>query len=241
MKSKGRVAGCRAILYSFFAQALSSPSDALVRGICDGSLGLTVAAAFDGAPLPHRRMIDASQTVALASRDSERATRDRLLVEYTRLYGAALMCPHYEADHVGGDPFRAVHIISEIAAFYATFGVRVAAGACERPDYIGIELDFMKFLTATQSLAVVQKQWQHSRICRAAQEKFFREHLGQWASGFASGLIEATSDRFYEAVGQLLLQFVAAERTYLRLVQAEFAYPGVGRPTDPTYEMEVRS
>lgn len=107
---KGFRANCRATLYSFFAQVLSPPNDALVSDLCDGSLRKTVARAVLGAPKPHRDLLDKTLLADLACACGEAAARNLLLVEYTRLWGTDLICPHYETDYIYGDSFRSVHV-----------------------------------------------------------------------------------------------------------------------------------
>lgn len=225
-KYKGHRANCRAILYSFFAQALSPPGEALVRDLCDGSLRSTVEAAVRGAPVMHRAMLDQAVLADLTAPCGERVMFDALLVEYTRLWGIDIICPHYETDYLDGASFRAVHTIADVAAFYSAFGVRVAAGARERPDYMGIELAFMNFLATKQAHAISQGSARHARLCRRAQTKFFAEHLGRWAVQFADTLVDAAHGRFHRAVGGLLRGFVTAEAHYL-VTQRDVVEPPV--------------
>jgi TorA maturation chaperone TorD len=219
-------------VYSFFAQALSPPTDALVSSVCDGSLRLTMDEALRGSPSKHRVVVDARLTSALVA-GSPSAAREALLAEYTRLCGGALVCPHYEGDLVGGDSFRAVHVISDVAAFYAAFGVQVSGTAYERPDYIGVELDFMRFLAVKEARAIAQAQRGRARLCRKAQAKFYDEHLGRWALRFADNLIEAAEGRFYRAVGTLLRQFITAEVGYLDLHPQPAEAPSAQSPEAP--------
>lgn len=212
---KGQRANCRAILYSFFAQALSLPSPELVRRQCDGSLPVAIDDVIRGAPAGHRALLGRTLIADLARSDGESAAHEALLVEYTRLWGTDLVCPHYETDYVRGDSFRAVHVIADVAAFYSTFGVRLAADQRERPDHIAVELEFMNYLATKQAYALSQGAARQARLCRQAQDKFFADHLGRWAARFAETLVDAAQDRFHRTVGRLLLAFVTAEAGYL--------------------------
>lgn len=217
MQSKGRVASCRAILYSFFAQAMTLPSAELTRGVCDGSLSDTVEVAFAGASPFHQRIVDDVLLTGLTSQDEEDVVRDQMLVEHTLLCGGQSVSPPYEADQLGGDAFRAVHVISDVAGFYATFGVQVSSATGERPDFIGVELDFMKMLCVKQSLALQRGNRSQSRDCRFAQQKFFRQHLSPWAGSFAQHLAETAKHQFHQNVGRLMAQFLFAEQSFLRV------------------------
>lgn len=221
--AKGHRAACRAALYSLFVQIAASPTETLASSVCDGSLRTAIDAAIRGAPPPHRITLDRELTSALAGGDPP-ATREAMLVEYTRFAGVPLLCPHYEADLIGGDSFRAVHLVADVAAFYAAFGVEVSAAAHERPDYIGVELDFMRLLATKETYAAARGDRRRVRLCRTAQARFFEEHLGRWAALFAENLGRVVDSLFYQAAARLLLQFIAAETTYLAVTP---------RPIDP--------
>lgn len=229
---KGHRAACRAALYSLFVQIAASPTETLAASVCDGSLRVAIDAAIRGAPPPHRTALDRELTSALAGGDAQ-TTREAMLVEYTRFAGVPLLCPHYEADLIGGDSFRAVHIVSDVAAFYAAFGVQVSAVAHERPDYIGVELDFMRLLASKETYAAARGDRRHVRLCRTAQARFFEEHLGRWAPMFAENLGRVVDSLFYQAAADLLLQFVAAETTYLAVTPRPIE-PFANRPPDTT-------
>src|SRR5689334_10062832 len=232
MSEKGYRTACRAALYSLFVQIASAPNETLASSVCDGSLRAAIDAAIRGAPPPHRTVLDRELTSALAGGDPRR-TREALLVEYTRFAGVPLLCPHYEADLIGGDPFRAVHVVSDVAAFYAAFGVQVSAVAHERPDYIGVELDFMRLLASKETYAAARSDRRHVRLCRTAQARFFEEHLGRWAAMFAENLGRVVGSSFYRAAARLLLQFVAAETSYLA-VRPRPIEPAANRPPETT-------
>jgi hypothetical protein len=224
VSAKGHRAACRAALYSLFVQIAASPGETLAASVCDGSLRTAIDAAIRGAPPPHRTAVDRELTSALAGGGDPQTTCQAMLVEYTRFAGVPLLCPHYEADLIGGDSFRAVHLVSDVAAFYAAFGVEVSAVAHERPDYIGVELDFMRLLASKEAYAAARGDRRRVRLSRAAQARFFEEHLGRWAPMFAENLGRVVDSRFYQAAAHLLLQFVAAETTYLGVTP---------RPIDP--------
>jgi Nitrate reductase delta subunit len=212
--AKGHVAACRGAMYSLFSQIVSQPTEALAAGLCDGSLRDLADAAIRGAPPPHRALIGRDLTAALVADDAGK-TLDALLLAYTHFAGVPALCPHYEADLIGGDSFRAVHLISDVAAFYATFGVQVSPAAHERPDYIGVELAFMRLLASKEAHAAARLGRRHVRLCRRAQAGFFEAHLGRWAPAFAENLLRAVTSRIHQAAARLLLQFVAAETSYL--------------------------
>jgi TorA maturation chaperone TorD len=211
---KGHQAHCRAVLYAFFAQMLSPPSAALVEALADGSLRELVEAALAGAPPIHREAL-AAGLPALFAATPVLAASDALLVEYTHLFGNGVICPHYETEYGGTDVFRAVHVLSSVSAFYHAHGVRVGSGVGERPDYIGVELEFMNLLASKQARAAAQGNLPRVRMARQAQQRFFLEHLGAWAGEFCRALATAARTPFHAALADALAHFVSAEARYL--------------------------
>jgi DMSO reductase family type II enzyme chaperone len=216
-ENAGSVARHRAMLYAILAQALSTPTEALCLALEDDIFWATLRHALGGAPGAHRRHFDPALAAALP----REATKEALLVEYTRLFGNDLVCAHYEADYVAKSAFRLSHVLADITAIYATFGVRVSDTAHERPDHIVIELDFMNFLAAKEAHASRQGQSAKARLCRRAQKLFFQRHLGRWAKAFAGVFGTATRLDFYRTLRQLLETLILVEAEYLGIRLAD--------------------
>jgi DMSO reductase family type II enzyme chaperone len=216
-ESAGSVAQHRAMLYAILAQALSTPTEALCEALQDGGFWALLQHALDGAPAAHRRHLDPG----LAEPPPPPITLEELLVEYTRLFGTDLICPHYEADYVAGDSFRVSHVLADVSALYATFGVRISDTAHERPDHIIVELDFMNYLAAKEAHAARQGQSVNARLCRRAQKLFFQRHLGRWAKAFAQAFGTAARADFHRKLCKVLDALMLAEADYLRVPLAE--------------------
>ncbi len=66
-----------------------------------------------------------------------------------------------------------------------------------------------------------------------SQAAFFDTHIGPWMARFFRDLQQATTARFYRAVGQLGEQFIDTDQRYLDMVErsadpsAEPARPGI--------------
>jgi TorA maturation chaperone TorD len=57
------------------------------------------------------------------------------------------------------------------------------------------------------------------------QAEFFEAHIGPWMARFFRDMQEATSARFYRAVGQLGEQFIETDQRYLEMVERPEAMP----------------
>ena len=60
----------------------------------------------------------------------------------------------------------------------------------------------------------------------AVQAAFFETHIGTWMARFFRDMQEASSARFYRAVGQLGEQFINTDQRYLEMVERSDATPG---------------
>ena len=74
----------------------------------------------------------------------------------------------------------------------------------------------------------------------ARQAKFFESHVGPWLSRFFSDMQQASSARFYRAVGQLGEQFIDTDQRYLEMVQRPDGGTAA-RPNRPGLDQHRRS
>jgi TorA maturation chaperone TorD len=90
--------------------------------------------------------------------------------------------------------------------------MQVADTAAERPDHIGMELEFMSVLAAREAYAREhQLDEAQFEICLDAQKKFLREHLGRWAPAFARRLARSAIHPALAALAELTGAFIAIE------------------------------
>jgi putative dimethyl sulfoxide reductase chaperone len=123
-------------------------------------------------------------------------------------------CPLNEIEYgdLKADPLFQPHRLADLAAFYRAFGLDVADSAAERPDHLGIELEFMSVLAAKEAYALeYQLDADHRAVCHDAQKKFLREHLGRWAPAFARRLVRAATDETLAVLAEFLRDFIAAD------------------------------
>src|SRR6185503_4152613 len=65
-------------------------------------------------------------------------------------------CPLNEIEYgeLKADPLFQPHRLADLAAFYRAFGLEMAEAAAERPDHLGMELEFMAVLAAREAFAL---------------------------------------------------------------------------------------
>ncbi|MCC7377550.1 MAG: molecular chaperone TorD family protein [Verrucomicrobiales bacterium] len=123
-------------------------------------------------------------------------------------------CPLNEIEYgdIKADPLFQPHRLADLAAFYRAFGLEVAPDAGERHDHLGLELEFLCVLAAKDAYALeYQLDSSDHALCREAQAKFLREHLGRWTPAFARRLAASTEDPALRALAEFTRVFVESE------------------------------
>lgn len=123
-------------------------------------------------------------------------------------------CPINEIEYgdINADPLFQPHRLADLAAFYRAFGLEVSGASGERLDHMAVELEFLGVLTAQE--AYLMQSTVHPEalgICREAQRKFLREHVGRWTPAFARRLRRVAGDGPLGALALFTLDFVEVE------------------------------
>lgn len=209
----------RGVCYNRVGQLLLSPDEELFQRLADGSLVGEVEEV-------RRAMRDgtcsAEADVALGElrREAGRALAaglPALIRGYDRTFGHAAAVDHtpYEAHYAAAHLFQQTHELADVCGFYRAFGVDVSAAAHQRPDHVGIELEFFGFLCLKEANAISEGVAEQAEITREAQRRFLGEHLG----GFLPTLNRRIAGRARSAFHCAALRFAAAlvEEDCLRL------------------------
>lgn len=185
----------RSELYGLLAQALASPQRAadprLLRDLarvaseCEGHASLSE---------PARALQDRLE----ASLPKERV----VLQEYTRLFHKGRSPPH-EASYLPA--MRTSNEIADVASFFRAFGFEPKG---ERADHLVSELEIMALLCLKEAIAAGNGQSEQASICRDAQAKFLRDHLGRWLAVYRGRLAEAATLDLYPSLVDLVRELV---------------------------------
>lgn len=145
--------------------------------------------------------------------------RNLLSAEYDRLFRRKeirLQCTEYTITH----EFQRAQALADIMGFYQAFGVQPAN---ERPDSLACELEFMYYLICKQYRAQEEINSsmgkEKSLLCWQAQKKFFNLYIYPGAIRIAQTLISEGQKGFYVKMAKQLLQFLEAERKFLKVVR----------------------
>lgn len=209
---RATLAEARASIYRLLSHALVYPDATVVGALLDDDLPLAEAAsdllgedvATPLLAIGHR----------MAHRDPEEIAR-----QYERVFthGVSVDWPPYETAYTSKGIFQQANDLADIAGFYAAYGVRLSEEAHERPDHIGVELEFMHLLTFKEAYALQHHGEARADECRADQRRFFEEHLGRWGTEFAVRLARGNSGTLYADVADLCAALLAAEKRALEV------------------------
>jgi DMSO reductase family type II enzyme chaperone len=203
----------RSFLYHILAQAFADPTQevwdwlasAPTREACRSVL---LALADEGSALVQsaRAWLDRLP----------RAELESVQAAYVAAFGHAARgdCPLNEIEYgdLKADPLFQPHRLADLAAFYRAFDLEVAEEAAERPDHIGMELEFMSVLAAKAAYALEhQADADASAPIHEAQKKFLREHLGRWSPAFTRRLARATGNEILGSLAIFAREFIAAD------------------------------
>jgi TorA maturation chaperone TorD len=122
--------------------------------------------------------------------------------EYTFLFRKAQAAP-YEGSYLPAT--RASLEMADVAGFLRAFGMVVRS---ERPDHVVSELEFMALLCLKESLAQGNGKESEAAICRDAQGKFLRDHLGRWPEAFHRSVVKAAHFPVFTALAFLARRLV---------------------------------
>ena len=140
---------------------------------------------------------------------------DDFLNAYVTCFGHTVRgdCPMNEIEYgdIKADPLFQPHRLADLGAFYTAFGLEMTPGAVERQDHISIECEFMSVLAAKEAYALEHQLDVEGAVCREAQKKFLREHLGRWTPAFTRRLARMANDTALGALADFTREFITGD------------------------------
>ncbi|MFH1652375.1 MAG: molecular chaperone TorD family protein [Chloroflexota bacterium] len=198
----------RADLYGLLSGVFSSPpSPELLAAVKSGDMeDLARALELPGVPELFRTYRE-----RLAG-SPEEAALEELAIDWTRLVRPiGQIKPPYEGLY-RSNPDSGETIL-QIKKAYRQSGMLPDESTGEPPDFLGIELDFMRRLCLREHEC--RKSGAGAAALFSEEESFLREHLGEWVAVFCAGVGDYVTTDFYRAFLRLLEHFVAEELKFL--------------------------
>ena len=152
----------------------------------------------------------AYQSITGYFEDKKEISMDELLrqlsVDWTRLFRGVSKGygppPPYEGIYREKDGLG-LKIIQEVEQAYLKYGLVISGEQRDRPDYLGYELNFAKFLCEQIAQAIENDMPEEERY-RLDFYDFVTEHLSAWVGDFCAIGEEHAKTPFYSAVLMLL-------------------------------------
>jgi len=144
-----------------------------------------------------------------------------LKMDWTRLFrglspGYGPM-PPYEALFTGKREDE-VDILRSIAHVYREHGLEIVQGLGNRPDYLGVEFDFLRYLSQKEAEAWFQGDQEGAIRYNQALSTFFSQHVGNWAPDFCVLAAASAVTDFYRGFLHLVKGIIDdANRQYVKL------------------------
>lgn len=215
---------CRATLYGALALGFRQPTEETFDRLVseEGATALAKVAAI----------LDADSAAGLRSAalklSADNATLSALSYAHRHLFGhtARGPAPPYETEYGAEALFQQPQELGDLAGFYLAFGLTLNPAEHERADHVSCECEFLSFLCLKKAYALEKGDLSMLEEVRKAARLFLRDHLGRFLPAFAKKLTrtayphpiplpegegEGDSHRFYRALAELCLRFIALE------------------------------
>jgi len=105
--------------------------------------------------------------------------------------------------------------------FYEQMGAGLTQDYPELPDYIGAELDFMRFLCAQEAEVWAEGDSESAARYLHAQNQFLNEHLGRWIEPFAEVMKANAQSGFYRGLAEMTCDFVTQDAVAVKVTFRE--------------------
>lgn len=227
-EAKVQNALARSAIYQFLSLCFFEPServfpvfksDEYLSDVQEGMNDYLTLNSFNGKTAEMKENL-----LSLGNRLKEKSFED-LSSEYRKVVGtftAAKECPIYETLYGSADTFQLTQDMQELAdigGFYRAFDLKLSDDIKERYDHIGIELEFMHFLTYKEAYALENHGEEQLKICTNAEKKFLKSHLARWVPLFTKLVNKRTKkDNAYLGIAaDLLREFISFETKLLKV------------------------
>jgi TorA maturation chaperone TorD len=208
----------RSQVYALLSHLYTVPPDQeFVRQLQDGGMALAFndllveempGVIRDGVRQIRAYLSDCAKLPADQVLEELAVERTRLLRGIKRGYGPP---PPYESVYCAGEGAGIGQTVAEIRRCYAASGADVPADAGEMADYIGLELDFLRYLAGKQAQAWRSGQEAEADRLREREEGFLRDHIVTWVPGFCDLMREDAMLGFYQGLAAVTKGFVLSD------------------------------
>jgi TorA maturation chaperone TorD len=157
-------------------------------------------------------LADILRFITTSSGQAVEEVHQNLCVEYTRLFRGIMPGysppPPYESVYRDEGRVLMGKSAVEVRRRYAEAGVDVPAECGDLPDYVGLELDFMRFL-AEQEAESWRKRERDSALGYLDMERgFLTDHIMKWVPRFCDKVVDVAEFDFYRGIARMTKGFL---------------------------------
>ncbi|MHB8069194.1 MAG: TorD/DmsD family molecular chaperone [Desulfobaccales bacterium] len=202
----------RSMVYGFFSQAfLKGPSQQFLTTLISEEGAANLRDVF-----PDAAYQEELARVRLDAREG-RLTLEGAVLDFEALFrvpGSRYLSPYesvYRAQSAGGWCRLCGPEAAAVEQFYLREGLTPTTGFTELPDHVGVEMEFMAFLSRKAVEAMrkddraAEQEYHHQQYC------FFTEHVGTWLRILAQRLASQAQTSLYRFIGNFLDLFLELE------------------------------
>lgn len=172
---------------------------------------------FTGLDAGEELMGEGYALIAHAVRKPDRATRQKLAVDYARVFLAAgVYDDHraipYESVFTSEDGLLMQDARDDVYRRYCAEHVGVDEDSHEPEDHIAFECEFMSTLAERADDALQAGDFHEAHRLMSASHDFHRTHLENWIDAFCDRIDSCAQTEFYRGVSKLARGFIAMDR-----------------------------
>jgi TorA maturation chaperone TorD len=206
----------RSKIYGFLSSVyIQSPSHNFVEKLLGEEVSSFLSTLLLGIGLPQAMeegLEDIRRFIKISNAQAVEDVHQSLCVEHTRLFRGVM--PGYGPPPPYESVYREEGVLMgkstvEVQRKYGEACVCMPAEYNEPPDYIGLELDFMRFLTEGET-----ESWRNGARDNAlaylnTERDFLSEHIMKWIPGFCDKVVEIAELDFYRGIARMTKGFIS--------------------------------
>lgn len=133
--------------------------------------------------------------------------------------------PPYGSVYIEGDSVMNKSTLNVLKT-YASFDYEVPEDWNELPDYISVELDFMRHLCNEEAAAWAAENESRAQACLTGETEFLCGHLREWAPRFCDEVVRFADQDFYQSMARITRGFLMIDAERLTSREAREAENG---------------
>jgi TorA maturation chaperone TorD len=227
-----QLAEARSHVYQLLASVYNLlPNNDFVKMVVHQDVSALISSATGHCPASNLQQEELEQGIKvleLFQKHVGKVNRDELItrlgVDRTRLfrglkrgYGPP---PPYECVYLGGHTVMG-EAAMQVKEMYSDSGYNTKLKGNEPPDYVGIELDFLRFLCDKEAEAWQADDQSKASDYRKKEYEFLRNHVVEWVPRFCKEVLTHARENFYQGIARLTEGFVLMEAERLQSMVAE--------------------